>query len=139
MIAHLAAVANFVFPFAGLIGAILVYTARRHDLPIVRDNARNAINMQITLAILNVILIFAALVCFGWLFASIPARGHQRGASQPLPWPMFAYFGCFLALLVANLTVAIMASFGARVAYLGRVFRYPIAISFVRPAAGETS
>ena len=104
MLAHLACLANFFFPFAGVIGALVVYTLRRSDPSFVRENARNALNEQITLAIFNTIVI----VC--------------------------AYFGCFLILMLANVTVAIISCFAARTAYLGRVFRYPFAIPFVREA-----
>jgi hypothetical protein len=139
MVAHLSALGNFFFPFAGLIGAIVIYSARRRDPTIVRENARNAVNAQITLCIFNAVVIAAALVLFGSLFISLAAsEPHGGGGATPhFPWQAGAYFGCFVILMLGNVFVAIVACFGARAAYLGRVFRYPFAIPFVRQGSGD--
>jgi uncharacterized Tic20 family protein len=138
MVAHLSALANFTFPLGGLVLTILIYAARQHDTAPVRENARNALNMQITLALFNAVVIVVAVCLFVALFATVAlASGHQRAAVQPLPWEFLAYMGCFLLLLAGNGIVAIMGCFGARAAYLGGVFRYPIAIQFVRAPAAQ--
>jgi uncharacterized Tic20 family protein len=135
MLAHLACLANFFFPFAGVIGALVVYTLRRSDPSFVRENARNALNEQITLAIFNTIVIVCAIgVLTSLMFTAAIAQHHRGQPSAVFPWQLLAYFGCFLILMLANVTVAIISCFAARTAYLGRVFRYPFAIPFVREA-----
>ncbi len=132
MVAHLAGAFNLMFPFSGLIGAILVYSLHRHDLPIVRDNARNAINMQLTLTIFNLIVFAIAMSIFASLFFSM-GQFHHGAGGETVPPPQFIwYFVCFLTLLAVNFVLAVVVCFAARSAYLGRVFRYPIAIPFLR-------
>ena len=138
MVVHLSALGNFFFPFSGLIVAIVIYSARRSDPTFVRENARNAVNAQITLWIFNTIVVAAAVVCFASLFVALAASDHHDGRATPyFPWQAGAYFACFVILMLGNVLVAIMACFGARAAYLGRIFRYPFAIAFVRPDNGE--
>ncbi len=125
MVAHLAGVANVIFPFCGLIGAILVYTSRRHDSPIIVDNARNAINMQLTLTAFNL----AGFALFVWdFFASDPVFSRTPESTSHFFASMIGTFG----LSLINLVVVVFACFAARAAYLGHVFRYPIAIPFLR-------
>jgi len=144
MSAHLAGVANIAFPVAGLIGALIIYSLRRSGPEFVRENARSALNMQITTAICNAVLVGIALVLFLTLFGTtIAASGacaHPGSAGgcahvpvpAAIPWEIAAYVGCFALLLAFNFVVVVASCFGARAAYLGRVFRYPFAAPFVR-------
>jgi uncharacterized Tic20 family protein len=131
MVAHLAGAFNLMFPFSGLIGAILVYSLHRHDSPIVRDNARNAINMQLTLTIFNIVVFAIAMSIFVSLFFSMGQYRHGAGGTAPPPQFIW-YFLCFLTLFAVNVIFAVVVCFAARAAYLGRIFRYPIAFPFLR-------
>jgi uncharacterized Tic20 family protein len=130
MIAHLLGLANLAFAFAGFIGVLIVYVTAKDDF--VRANARHALNMQITLAIYSAILFGAyAFEFFTRLF--LPAFYH----TQPHRYsPDFASIAIIFAimgmLLIGVLVTAILNGIGARQAYLGRTFRYPIAIPFLR-------
>jgi uncharacterized Tic20 family protein len=141
--AHLAGIANFVFPFSGLIGAIVVYSLRRSDPSFVRENARNALNMQITLTAFNAAVIVVALVLFFAIFATAVASSgpsHQHDATPAgIPWEFAGYFGCFAVLILVNAGMTIWYCLGARAAYLGHVFRYAIAVPFVRPESAVPS
>ena len=63
MVAHLATLANLAFPLGGLVVAIVIFTASRHGLPVARGNARNALNMQLTLVAFNAVTVGIALGC----------------------------------------------------------------------------
>jgi uncharacterized Tic20 family protein len=135
--AHLAGIANFFFPFSGLIFAIVVYSLRRSDPSFVRENARNALNMQITLTVFNAVTVIVALVFFFSIFATAavssgPSHAHDATPAA-IPWEFAGYFGCFAILILVNFGMTIWYCIAARAAYLGRVFRYSIAFPFVRP------
>ena len=132
MLANLAALSNFFFPFSGLIVAIVVYAAREHDLPFVRENARNAINAEITIWILNAVFIVVYVVSFASLFASGFGQQRHIGAPQGLPAQFVFMFAIIFVLLGVNVLFAIVSAVAARKAYLGGVFRYPFAIPLVR-------
>jgi uncharacterized Tic20 family protein len=102
-----------------------VYTSRRHDSALIVDNARNAINMQLTLTTLNLI----GLVLFSWDFfaSSVFFSTTPESTSHAV-----ASMAGTLGLFVVNVMVVVFACIGARAAYLGRVYRYPIAIPFLR-------
>jgi uncharacterized Tic20 family protein len=137
MLAHLCPCANFFFPLAGLIGAILIYSLRRHDLPVCVDNARNAVNALATQALFNLVVFVAGIAVFASLFATIGSGEHGH-ASKEVPWQFFAYFLAFFVIALSVFGLAVVGAFGARAAWLGRVFRYPLAIPFVRETAIRT-
>ncbi len=61
-LAHLSALAGLIVPFGNVIGPLIVWVVRRDQSPFVADQAREALNFNITVAI-------AAVVCYGltWL------------------------------------------------------------------------
>lgn len=128
MLAHLAGVANFVIPFAGLVGSIVVYSLRSY-VPLERENARAAINFAITELI-------ALAILFGFAFTVLLTLMMQSVATPTPHSPSLAlfagYFIVFGSIFAVMLGGAIMNAVGARAAYLGRVFRYPLSIEFVR-------
>jgi uncharacterized Tic20 family protein len=131
MIAHLLGVANFAFAFAGLIGVIILYVTAKDDF--VRVNARAALNMQITWLIYGGIFIVLYFFAFFSLFASSAFVAHPQFNSAVAGLPTFAImFSIFGMIFLGMIVTAIMNGVGARRAYLGRVFRYPIAIPFLR-------
>jgi uncharacterized Tic20 family protein len=134
---HLIGIANFFFPFSGLIGAIVVYSLRRSDPSFVRENARNALNMQITLTVFNAVMVIIALAFFFSIFATAlvssgPSHRHDA-VPAGIPWEFAGYFGCFALLILVNFGMTIFYCIAARSAYLGHVFRYSVAFPFVRP------
>jgi uncharacterized Tic20 family protein len=130
MLAHLTYFAHFLFPFGGLIGAIVVYSMRRRDVAYVRENARNALNAEIVFSAVTVLLFVTVFVA---LFAGMMAMPQNTsGAATPFPGPMSYYFAAWGVLAAWLLFGLISASIGARRAYLGGVFRYFCAVDFVR-------
>ena len=103
MIAHLSALAGIVIPFGNILGPLIVWLARRRDSAFVEDQAKEALNFNITVA-------FGALVCFAlmWLLIGIPLF-----AALVLYW------------LAMTIVAAIKASEGAP-------YHYPFALRFVK-------
>ncbi|MEM1115538.1 MAG: DUF4870 domain-containing protein [Bacteroidota bacterium] len=61
LIAHLSALSGFVIPFGNILGPLVVWLTKRDQSAFVADQAKEALNFQITLSIavvLGVVLIF---------------------------------------------------------------------------------
>jgi uncharacterized Tic20 family protein len=131
MIAHLLGLANFAVAFAGLIGVIILYVTAKDDF--VRVNARAALNMQITWLIYAGVLLILYFVLFFSLIVSVGNGDHSRFVTAFGNLRLFAAVFSIVGMVFLGLLVtAVMNGVGARRAYLGRVFRYPIAIPFLR-------
>src|SRR5215469_2837763 len=102
MVAHLAALAGFVFPLGNVLGPLVVWLARRGESPFVDDQAKEALNFNITVA-------FGALACFVLLWVLI---GILLFAPLVLYW------------LVMTIIAAAKASEGIR-------YHYPFALRLV--------
>ncbi len=102
MLAHLSALAGLVVPLGNVLGPLVLWLARREHSPFVADQAREALNFNITVAC-------AAAVCYGltWLRIGIPLF-----VALALYW---------LAMTVA---AAVKASDGVR-------YRHPVALRLV--------
>jgi uncharacterized Tic20 family protein len=134
--AHLAGLAIFMnVPFGGLIPTIIIYSLRHNDGAYIRENARSALNMQITIAIFDAVCFVAFFVFWLWMmfgFATAPAHHGQ----VPVPPPqLFAAFSAIAVALLVNLAVIVNNVVAAIAASDGKIGRYVAAIEFVRPPA----
>ena len=102
MVAHLAALAGIVVPFGNVLGPLIIWWARREGSRFVGEQAKEALNFNITMA-------FAAIACviLMWLLV-----GVALFAALALYW------------LVMTIIAAVKASEGIR-------YRYPIAFRLV--------
>jgi uncharacterized protein len=89
----------------GFVAPLLGYLLLKDRSPFVRDNSRNALNFQITVAIAAVVAYILALVTLGLLFF--------------LP----------LAVAIVNVVFCIIAAVAAN---RGEVYRYPLTIAFIK-------
>jgi uncharacterized protein len=89
----------------GFIAPLLGYLLLKDRSPFVRDNSRNALNFQITVAIAAVVAYILTIVTLGLLFF--------------LP----------LAVAIVNVVFCIIA---AGAANRGEVYRYPLTIAFIK-------
>lgn len=103
MLGHLAGYAGLAFPFGSLLGPFLVYILKRDESAYIEDQAREALNFQIT-------IMLAFLV-------SIPL--------------MFIAIG-FVTMLVAGVWWLVGTAIGATKANAGEWYRYPATIRFVK-------
>ncbi len=102
MIAHLAALAGIFFPLGNILGPLIVWLARRGESRFVAEQAKEALNFNITVA-------FGALACFvlTWLFIGI-----------------LLFAGLVLCWLGMTIVAAAKASEGIR-------YHYPLALRLV--------
>lgn len=134
--AHLAVLFNFLgVPLGGLIGAIIIYVLHRDEGAYIRENARAALNMEITLAIVDFVCFGAFVVLWFSMFVTLAATAPHNGAQQPVPRQLLIVpFVLFVAVL-ANFLAAVNGVFAALAANRGEIGRYFAAIPFVRSAS----
>lgn len=64
LFAHLSALAGFVIPFGNVLGPFLIWQIKKHELPFAAQQAKEALNFQLT-------VLLAVLVCWAMFFAVI--------------------------------------------------------------------
>lgn len=103
MLTHLAAFAAFLIPFGNIIGPLVVWQLKKDLGPFVEENGKEAVNFQITIAIV-------ALVCTMLMFALVG----------------------FLLLPVLGLYWLILTVIAGVKANDGVAYRYPLTIRFIK-------
>lgn len=103
MLTHLAAFAAFLIPFGNIIGPLVVWQLKKDLGPFVEENGKEAVNFQITIAIV-------ALVCTMLMFALVG----------------------FLLLPVLGLYWLILTIIAGVKANDGVAYRYPFTIRFIK-------
>ena len=103
MLTHLAAFAAFLIPFGNIIGPLLVWQLKKDLGPFVEQNGKEAVNFQITIAIIG-------LVCTMLMFALVG----------------------FLLLPVLGLYWLILTIMAGVKANDGAAYRYPLTIRFLK-------
>ena len=93
MVAHLAALAFFIFPFGNVLGPLIVYLAKRDQSAFVAAHAKEALNFNITvllggllsclLLLVFIGVLFGALIIMFWLVMTIVAA---LKANEGLPY-----------------------------------------------------
>jgi uncharacterized Tic20 family protein len=103
MMLHLALLAGHVVPFGGIIAPIVIWQAKKEDIPDMDEHGRNAVNWVISFVIY---VATSAVLCFALIgFVLLPA------------------------VLLMNLVFPIVAALKAKD---GRVWKYPLAIPFFK-------
>ena len=103
MIAHISAVAGFVFPFGNIIGPLLIWILKKEEFPFVDDQGKEALNFQISITIYVLISIILVFILIG-----IPI------------------------LIVIGMFALVMTIIGAINAYDGKKYRYPLTIRVIK-------
>lgn len=115
---HLTALLNlFTAPLPGLLGSIAAYALTRDRGELARETAREALNMEITLMIVELALVISLVL--------VLVDQRLEGLSSSF-WLLFS--GA-IACVVASIAFAIV---GAKHAARGEVYRYPVSIRFVK-------
>ena len=103
MLAHISAVAGFVFPFGNVIGPLLIWILKKEEFPLVNDQGKEALNFQISISIYVIISIVLIFVLIG-----IPI------------------------LIILGLFALIMTIIASISAYDGKAYRYPLTIRLIK-------
>ncbi|PZP52194.1 MAG: DUF4870 domain-containing protein [Pseudopedobacter saltans] len=99
---NMAMLAHVLAFFTGFIGPLIIYITKKDESPFVKENAVNVLNFQISLFIYMFVSFILAFVLIGFFLLA--------------------------ALGILHLIFTIM---GAVAAHDGKVYKYPIAISFI--------
>lgn len=121
MLVHLAALAVFIFPPGLVLGPLIVWQIKKNELPEIDAHGKRAVNFQLTVVIVNIILV---MVFFGALGAAFIWRS-----------PLYLFgpgLGMAFLLWIFNLVAIILAVVAGLKANNGELFRYPFAIPFIR-------
>lgn len=103
MVAHLAAFAGHMFPFAHIIAPLIIWMIKRDASAFINDQGKESVNAQITITIYAVICVPLCLIGIGILM--------------------------LIALWLASVILVIVA---AMAAYEGRAYRYPLILRLVK-------
>lgn len=103
MLCHLSAFGMFVAPTLGhIIGPLIVWLLKRHDLAVVEDQGKEALNFQISITIYWLFCLPLVLIGIGWLL--------------------------LFAVWAFNVVMIVLASFKAQ---KGQRYRYPFCIRLI--------
>jgi uncharacterized protein len=102
MFAHLSTFAGYVIPFGNLLGPFVIWQMRKDEQPFVADQAKEALNFQITVTLAAVASLFLA--CFLVGYVLLPLVG------------------------IADLVLTMMAAMAAN---KGELYRYPLTLRLV--------
>lgn len=102
-IAHLSALAGFIIPFGSILGPLIVWLIKKDQSAHIADQAREALNFNITVGIAALVSLCLMLVFIGFLLFAVVAIG----------W------------LVLVILAAVKASDGT-------LYRYPFTIRFIK-------
>lgn len=103
MLAHLSALAGFIIPFGNILGPIIVWQIKKHEMPVVVAHAKEALNFQLSCFIY---LIVAAILIF--IVIGIPLM---------------------VLIGLGNLVCVIIAALKAND---GKPWQYPVTIRFLK-------
>lgn len=109
LLGHLSALSAFVTGFGGIIGPLIVWLIKRDSMPFAADQAKEALNFNITVAIIGVVLVVFTIITFG--------------IGLLLAWPVG------IALFVGWLVLTILAAVRANE---GTAYRYPFTLRLVK-------
>lgn len=109
LLGHLSALSAFVIGIGGILGPLVIWLIKRDTLPFAGDQAKEALNFNITVALVAIGLIVLTFITFG------------IGALLTVPLGLVL----FIAWLVLTIIAAINANNGVR-------YRYPLTLRLVQ-------
>lgn len=117
--AHLYFLANII-PFGNFIGAAIVWNKVKDEDPINSENAREALNYQITHTLGLFLGLIPALIAF------------IIGLEEDITAAAVIGGGIFALMMIWAIATLVFVIMGAVRASKGKIYRYPINISFVK-------
>jgi uncharacterized Tic20 family protein len=75
MLCHLSALIGFVIPFGSILGPLVIWLIKRADMPLVDQHGKEALNFQLTVAILALISWALVVVLIGFVLLAVVALG----------------------------------------------------------------
>jgi len=109
LFSHLSSLSGLIIPLGNILGPLILWLVKKDTMPFVEDQAKEALNFNITLAIIGIVLTIITVVTFG------------IGAVLTVP------LGILLG--IAWLVLTIMAGLKANE---GQYYRYPFALRLIK-------
>ncbi|MFY8123518.1 MAG: DUF4870 domain-containing protein [Silanimonas sp.] len=109
MFSHLSSLSGLIIPLGNILGPLILWLVKKDTMPFVEDQAKEALNFNITLGIIGIVLTIITVVTFG------------IGAVLTVP------LGILLG--IAWLVLTIMAGLKANE---GQYYRYPFALRLIK-------
>lgn len=103
MFAHLSALVGFIIPFGSLVAPLIIWLTKGKESAFVGEQAKEALNFQITMAIVFIVCFVLSFILIGLLFMAIAA--------------------------IADLVFVILATLTAS---KGQLYRYPYTLRLVK-------
>ena len=75
MIAHLSALSGYIIPLGNVLGPLIIWQVKKEGMPFVEDQAKEALNFQITVLIAVLICLALTLVLIGLLLLPVVGIG----------------------------------------------------------------
>ena len=129
-------------PFLSVIATTIIYTTQKDKGEFVRENGRESLNFQITLALVIVALLIMMAVAFGSAFITLFTGGQidndaavELGAMGALGSGMLISL-LFIVIGIGGLILMIIASIRANE---GKIYRYPISAAVGEIKAGKSA
>jgi uncharacterized Tic20 family protein len=121
MLVHLAALSVFIFTPGLVLGPLLVWQIKKNELPEIDRHGKEAVNFQLTVVIINIILIPILMGTLGFsIFWRTPIYFFGPG------------FGLLFIVWCFDLVAIILAVVAGLRANNGGFYRYPFAIRFIK-------
>jgi len=109
LFSHLSSLSGLIIPLGNILGPLILWLVKKDTMPFVEDQAKEALNFNITLGIIGIVLTIITVVTFG------------IGAVLTVP------LGILLG--IAWLVLTIMAGLKANE---GQYYRYPFALRLIK-------
>jgi uncharacterized Tic20 family protein len=109
LFSHLSSLSGLIIPLGNILGPLILWLVKKDTMPFVEDQAKDALNFNITLGIIGIVLTIITVVTFG------------IGAVLTVP------LGILLG--IAWLVLTIMAGLKANE---GQYYRYPFALRLIK-------
>jgi hypothetical protein len=131
MAAHLSAlIAVAGLPFGHVVGPLVVYLIKAHESEFVAEHARASLNYQITVSIVAIVGVIAAIgVMLGYIASGSAQQMSDTGAGVSLA---VFWIAVAIVVLLFFLFSLIFIIAGTIAASQGRPYTYPFAIRFLR-------
>ena len=96
---HLASFAGFLIPFGNIIGPLVIWLIKKEEFPMVAEHGKEALNFQITVALIGIVcallilifiglLLLPALAIYWIVFTIIAAMKANEGESYQYPFTL---------------------------------------------------
>jgi len=125
MLCHLSALAGLLFGLGNVIGPLLVWQIKKNELPEIEPHGKEALNFQLTILLINIIV--------GFLLIGFLGAAFGMGRMWRSPFSLFSGgFGLASILIIINLVAFILAVIAGIKANNGEAYKYPFAIRFIK-------